>query len=392
MNSIPNSGKTCKSSVSPSQSRAISVKINGMLHFKSIQIQNLLSFGPDSPELELKPINIVIGPNGSGKSNLFAALSLFPSETERYSIIEQGGGFRNWFWKSNIDVKSIVKVIFESSVKRISRPFEVSLTHEQGRFSSSGLQVGLISPEDVKDTNTELNVMNPLETIAKGMLNGYKDDKEEFQSSFFFFRNWQYGPSAPLRNGPQPIDFSNNWLRDDARNLAHVLKRLKESEQSYTVFKNFLSELYEDINVIQFTEAEDFLFFSVIENGGRKVPAARISDGTLRYLALLAVLCDPEPPKLICLEEPEMGLHPDLIQIVAKAVHYASERTQIIATTHSVSLVDKFTNSPENIVVCEKINGSTELRRLDSEEMKPWLEKYRLGNLWTSGQIGGNRW
>ena len=153
----------------------------------------------------------------------------------------------------------------------------------------------------------------------------------------------------------------------------------------------FLSELYEDIEKIDFTEAEDYLFFFVIENG-RKIPAARISDGTLRYLALLAILCDPAPPNLICLEEPEMGLHPDLIHVIAKAIRYASERTQVIATTHSVSLVDDFTDSPESIVVCEKIDGSTELRRLDPVEMAPWLEKYRLGELWTSGEIGGNRW
>jgi predicted ATPase len=206
-----------------------------------------------------------------------------------------------------------------------------------------------------------------------------------------FFRDWYYGPTAPIRIGPQPIWLSNTRIRADARNLAHILKRIKNDERSHPVFMEFLSELYEGVDDIGFAEAEDYLFFFVIENG-RKVLASRISDGTLRYLALLAVLCDPEPPSLICLEEPEMGLHPDLIQVIAKAIRYASERTQIIATTHSVSLVDNFTDSPESIVVCEKLDGSTELRRLDPDEMKPWIEKYRLGNLWTSGQIGGNRW
>ena len=71
--------------------------------FKSILIQNLLSFGHSSPELELKPINIIIGPNGSGKSNLLAALSLFRSQKERHSIIENSGGVQNWCWMSNAD-------------------------------------------------------------------------------------------------------------------------------------------------------------------------------------------------------------------------------------------------------------------------------------------------
>ena len=252
-----------------------------------------------------------------------------------------------------------------------------------------GKKLTMLAPPDYFDSDIPIRRNDPIQQL---FVDETMPKVNEFRTSFFFFRDWQYGPSAPLRSGPQPISFSNNRIRDDARNLAHVLKRITENEQSRSVFKEFLSELYEDVNDIQFTEAEEYLFFFVIENGGRKVPVPRISDGTLRYLALLAVLCDPEPPKLICLEEPEMGLHPDLIQVVAKAIRYASERTQIIATTHSVSLVDKFTDSPESIVVCEKIDGSTELRRLDSEEMQPWLEKYRLGDLWASGQIGGNRW
>ena len=381
--------------------------------FKSILIQNLLSFGPDSPELELKPINIVIGPNGSGKSNLLAALSLFRSQKERHSIIENSGGVQNWYWMSDTECQETkIKVIFESAQKWNECSFVITLKKEQN-FHPSGWWAHMTVPKDIDiiapgtDGKRIITTVFSIDYLDNNHLDSghylknaefpavhadsIKKSIDEFRDSFFFFRDWQYGPAAPIRTGPQPIGLSNNWIRGDARNLAHVLKRIKSDERSYYVFMDFLSELYEDIDDIQFTEAEDFLFFFVIENG-RKVPAARISDGTLRYLALLAVLCDPEPPHLICLEEPEMGLHPDLIQIVAKAIRYASERAQIIATTHSVSLVDNFTDSPESIVVCEKIDGSTELRRLDPEEMKPWLEKYRLGNLWTSGQIGGNRW
>ena len=340
--------------------------------FKSIQIQNLLSFGPESPELELRPINLVIGPNGSGKSNLLAALSLFRPRAERRAIIENGGGYRNWFHEFNSEPKTAVKISFGNAATWVNS-YEITLNENQNRCSFGECVMGGVAG-GTDATRTKIAILD-----------------DELQDSIFFFRDWQYGPTAPVRYGPQPIDFSNKRIREDARNLAHVLKRVKEDARSYSVFMEFLSELYENIDDVQFTEAEDYLFFFVIEQG-RKVPAARVSDGTLRYLALLAVLCDPEPPKLICLEEPEMGLHPDLIQIVAKAIRYASQQTQIIATTHSVLLVDKFTDSPESIVVCEKIDGSTELRRLDPEEMEPWLEEYRLGDLWTSGQIGGNRW
>ena len=112
----------------------------------------------------------------------------------------------------------------------------------------------------------------------------------------------------------------------------------------------------------------------------------------MRYLCLLAILCDPEPPPLICLEEPELGLHPDLVPKIAELLVAASERTQLIVTTHSDILVDALTDWPEAVVICEKHDGKTTMRHLTGEEVQPWLEKYRLGQLWNRGQFGGNRW
>ena len=142
--------------------------------------------------------------------------------------------------------------------------------------------------------------------------------------------------------------------------------------------------------------------FEVIVEGGNvqvfftegdfSIPATRLSDGTLRYLCLLAILCDPEPPPLICIEEPELGLHPDILPKLADLLVAASERTQIIVTTHSDILVDAMTDHPEDIVVCEKHDGRSEMHRLKKEGLVTWLDKYRLGQLWTTGQIGGTRW
>lgn len=329
--------------------------------FKSIRIQNLLSFGPDSPELELKPINILIGPNGSGKSNLLTVFSFIQGLSyDTTDLRRMDEGSKTWFWNHNIN---------ETASYRITT-------------ARDGIHFAASYPPNELPSYAFLDA----QTVT--------DLRKEYSFGhdfIFFFRDWQYGPEAPIRLGPQPIALGNRQLQRDGRNLAHVLKRITEDEQGNAKFTEFLSELYEDIEKVEVKEAEDYYFLYVHENG-RKIPTSRISDGTLRYLALLAILCDPQPPKLICLEEPEMGLHPDLIQTIAKAIRYASERTQIIATTHSVSLVDDFTDTPESIVICEKIDGSTELRRLDPEEMAPWLEKYRLGDLWVSGDIGGNRW
>jgi predicted ATPase len=122
------------------------------------------------------------------------------------------------------------------------------------------------------------------------------------------------------------------------------------------------------------------------------VPATRLSDGTIRYLCLLAVLCHPEPPPLVCLEEPELGLHPDLLPGLAELLIEASHRMQLIVTTHSDALVDGLTKVPEAVVVCEKRNGSTVMSRRSGAELSAWLKDYGLGQLWRRGEIGGNRW
>ena len=128
------------------------------------------------------------------------------------------------------------------------------------------------------------------------------------------------------------------------------------------------------------------------ERGGREIPATRLSDGTLRYLCLLAILLHPDPPPLIAIEEPELGLHPDIIPQLAKLLVAASERTQLVVTTHSDVLVDALTSQPESVIVCEKVDGESQFRRLDADQLKEWLEKYTLGQLWSMGEIGGNRW
>jgi predicted ATPase len=107
---------------------------------------------------------------------------------------------------------------------------------------------------------------------------------------------------------------------------------------------------------------------------------------------LLAILCHPNPPPLVCIEEPELGLHPDILPTLAELLKEASTRCQLIVTTHSDVLVDAMTDQPESVLICEKGEGGTTLNRLSAAELKPWLEKYRLGELWISGQLGGTRW
>jgi predicted ATPase len=128
------------------------------------------------------------------------------------------------------------------------------------------------------------------------------------------------------------------------------------------------------------------------QEGRYTIPATRLSDGTLRYLCLLAILCHPTPPPLVCIEEPELGLHPDVLPTLADLLKDAATRTQLIVTTHSEALVDAMSDQPTAVLVAERTSEGSTLRRLDAEKLKPWLDKYRLGQLWTSGELGGTRW
>ena len=121
--------------------------------------------------------------------------------------------------------------------------------------------------------------------------------------------------------------------------------------------------------------------------------AVRMSDGTLKFLCLLAALFHPEPPPLMCIEEPELGLHPDALQLVAEALVEASESMQLIVTTHSDALIDSLSDRPESVLVCKRdFENSTQFKRLSTEHLRAWLEHYSLGQLWRKGEIGGSRW
>jgi predicted ATPase len=204
------------------------------------------------------------------------------------------------------------------------------------------------------------------------------------------YREWCFGRYT-LPRLPQKADLPNDMLEPDASNLGLVLNRLRRDPLVKQRILSALQALYGGIDDydVQIEGGTVQVFF---HEGRFTVPATRLSDGTLRYLCLLAILCHPNPPPLICIEEPELGLHPDVLPTLAALLKEAAERTQIIVTTHSDVLVDAMTDQPEAVLVAEKNDQGTTLTRLDAEKLKPWLEKYRLGQLWTRGEIGGTRW
>jgi predicted ATPase len=180
-------------------------------------------------------------------------------------------------------------------------------------------------------------------------------------------------------------------LEGSGSNLALVLQEI-DFHGSLNPVKEYLrrlSDRFEDVK-IRLEGGRSTLY--VQERGVNMIPATGLSDGTLKFLCLMAVLFDPSPGRLVCIEEPESGLHPDAVTLVADALREASRRMQIVVTTHSDALVDRFSDEPESIVVCDRDScESTRFRRLSSEQLNEWLEEYTLGELWRRGEIGGTQ-
>jgi predicted ATPase len=148
------------------------------------------------------------------------------------------------------------------------------------------------------------------------------------------YREWSFGRYTVPRL-PQKAEQPNEQLESDSSNLGLVLNRLRlEPAVKNNLLAN-LRQLYPGIDdyELSFQGGTVQIFF---HESGFSIPATRLSDGTLRYLCLIAVLCHPSPPPLVCIEEPELGLHPDILPTIARILRAASERSLLIITTHRI--------------------------------------------------------
>ena len=206
------------------------------------------------------------------------------------------------------------------------------------------------------------------------------------------YRDWEFGNIADVR---EPCDASlpNEYLDEECSNLGVVLNRLLAVPSVKDQMLISLRTFYEDTKDLR-TTIEGGMVQTRLEERHLHgtIPLIRMSDGTLRWLTLLSILLNPSPPSLVCIEEPELGLHPDMIPELTKLLVEASARMQLVITTHSDRLIEALTDTPEAVIVCEKENGASRFRRLDERQLSSWLKEYSLGELWTKGQLGGTRW
>lgn len=392
---------------------------------KSLSIQNLLSFGPDSPKTTLGPLNVLIGPNGSGKSNFIEAIALLQNTPRDLATpIREGGGIVGWLWKFPPARQKAARSLPTATIEVSANPPHLT---EPIRYwlSFTGVNYQL----DVKDERVAAETMEGSQEDAQpyfGYINGrpmlrmngtqqelsrqqinpqqsilaQRKDPAQYPELTYLgqlfgdikiYRNWEFGPISDARNmfGPE---LSIEFLDEDISNLGLMLNRLNSDSRTKSELIEYLKTFYEGAQRIETPIQGALVDVRLIERGGVEISAIRLSDGTLRWLALLTILLHPAPPPLVCIEEPELGLHPDIIPPLAQLLRDASQRMQLIVTTHSDALVSELTDIPETVIVCERENGSTVLKRLERKRLAAWLKTYSLGHLWRKGEIGGNRW
>ncbi|HXX24881.1 MAG TPA: AAA family ATPase [Terriglobia bacterium] len=396
--------------------------------FDYIKIEGFRSF--KKVELEMPRLAVLIGPNGGGKSN-FVDLLMLMAEAGR-GRFSNGVSKRNGFLNIAFGFDPSQEVRVELRFKEALHPWKVTLDGGDEkldvRFRVSAQNYGFIAritEELVRQESTkrpslcaDMVSRGPAGAVFRATNEAGEVVAEEHRGVNFaelvisdvkdpvkypaasvvlkelegwtFYRDIDVGPESRVR---QPSLIREGiQLLPDGTNLSSVLH---EIQQKYP-------DAWDEILEILKTAYPDFLKLSVPAGGGDGnvhlrwfehpyeklgLTANLLSDGTLKLLCLIAILKSPNPPPLICIDEPELGLHPDWIELVAELLQDAAVRTQVIVATHSPHIVAKL--DPDQVIVTEKENGETRLERLSSSDLEKWLRDFNLADLWLAGHIGG---
>ncbi|MBN1592380.1 MAG: AAA family ATPase [Candidatus Coatesbacteria bacterium] len=396
---------------------------------KSIRLRNILSFGPESEEIELQPLNVLIGPNASGKSNFIDAISLLRATSgDLAGAVRQMGGVEDLLWKGSGGLEPAqLEGLFYYPKSDMALRYGLNLAVNSHRLElvdefvenekprtgydrvfffyryENGLPVlnvritddGGAQDGDHRSRKLQREDLSPEQSVLSQRKDPDSYPEITYLSKRFseiaFYTNWCTGRQSQVRQ-PGKNDLPTDFLLGDASNLALILSELDHRRETENLINKTLCDLYEGIERVTIRPSSSGSQLFIHEWGGRIIPSTRLSDGTLRYLFLLLLLCHPEPPPLICLEEPELGIHPDVIGKVADLLIEASKRTQLIVTTHSDILVSALSDTPGSVLVCEQGPKGTAIRRLEPSKLEEWLKEFYLGELWRKGVIGGNRW
>ncbi len=332
-----------------------------MATIESVRFQNFKSFSPESPEVKLSNLNVLIGANNSGKSNFVDGFRLLNDIPTDISACIRNLGGRNVLCAFSEQGQNIqaTTVIREEENQLISHHIEIAIPD---------LGKAVVLKESVE----------PEDTVLKQVFRG-----------IYFYDSW----NLFRKIGSERTDAIGDRLLSDGSNLQLVLQNNFSDQDARARLLTYLKILNPSFRDFFFRIVEGFLGMRIEEDGlTGPIALTQLSIGSIHFLSLVAILLCPLSSSVIIIEEPEIGLHPHLIHKVAELIVEASKRTQVIITTHSDLLISNIADfaGAEAILVCERDpNVGTTLRRLDPKELSTWLEEYGLGQLWLKGMLGG---
>lgn len=357
---------------------------------ESVDIQGFKSL--ERVSLKMSPLNVLVGGNGAGKSNFLNFFDMmgetFRRRNLRESIAVKGGGAGDVLFNGPKHTRTIrAALAFRGALGR--REYNFALWHtgrgrlvfkqEEYRYTSKraghwrALGSGHEEPEIlVRKTATARAIREILRSCVV----------------YHFHDTSDLGPLKM----PQDVD-DIAVLRDDGRNLAPILLDLRENHpRNYAEIVRLVGEV---IPAFGDFELESFGGKTALRwiHKNKKIflGAGGASDGTLRFMVLTTLFCMPPDrvPGIVFLDEPELGLHPYAISLLAALIRRMSVDKQVIVATQSPHLLNHF--APENIIVAEMDKqGATSFKRLDAKDLIHWLENFQLGELWQKNVIGGN--
>jgi predicted ATPase len=368
---------------------------------KSIRIAGFRSL--KDVTLDLSRLNVLIGPNGAGKSNLLAALRMvlhMRTQSLRLFVAEQGGASALLHYGPSTTREIRLHLDFESQYSPVA--YDATLQYRAGdSFIFASETAELLKLGELTPTKRSLGVGHdesrlldfagdPMESAVRGVQYAIK------QLGYFHFHDTS--ATSPLRQNSRQAD--NDYLRSDGANLAAFLYRLKESDaegtrQAWQIISGlvrriapFIKELTPDLVTPDKPEQSAVRLYW-IDRRDHRFDVHDLSDGTLRAIALITALAQPSScrPLFIAIDEPELGLHPAAISIVAALMRSASVGHKVLIATQSPALLDHF--EPQDIVVVEQHDGETQFKRLAADDLAGWLEDYSLSELYDKNVLGG---
>ena len=374
---------------------------DNMPELKEISIKGFKSFR-DKTTIELGKLNVLIGANGAGKSNFISVFQLLYNAltgnlqgyTMRYGaehFLYNGRKTTQKFElafkvKTNNALDSYeLDVNFQAPNRLfVSRECISSAKKEDSQIENSGYELGL--PNLSKQAKIGREAKNPILTTGCAIY--------ELLAKVQVYQFHDTTNTSRIRGPVNKAD--GKYLQFDGGNTAAVLYALKntpEYQPYYNKIVNYVRRVmpnFQDFELSGYPENPSEIFLTWRKAGVDAVFSPnQLSDGTIRFIALATLLLAPEQvmPKIIVLDEPELGLHPMAIHILANMIKQASENAQVIFETQSSLLLDHF--QPEDVIVVDTKDGATILNRLNSEELSEWLDNYSLSELWDKNVLGG---